>query len=69
MEMAHSMVSVDTGPAHMAAAVGCALVVLYGFESGAVWARRSAKARLILELGGQPENRAASEIRPGASGD
>ncbi len=30
--LAHSMVSLDTGPAHIAAAVGCPLVVLFGTE-------------------------------------
>lgn len=30
--IAHSMVSLDTGPAHIAAAVGCPLVVLFGSE-------------------------------------
>jgi heptosyltransferase-2/heptosyltransferase-3 len=28
--LAHSMVSVDTGPAHIAAAVGCPVLVMYG---------------------------------------
>lgn len=30
LEVAHSMVSVDTGPAHAAAALGCPLVVMFG---------------------------------------
>ncbi|MEW5297215.1 MAG: hypothetical protein WDW36_000439 [Sanguina aurantia] len=30
LEIAHSMISVDTGPAHLAAAMGCPLVVLFG---------------------------------------
>jgi heptosyltransferase-2/heptosyltransferase-3 len=30
LRLAHSMISVDTGPAHAAAAVGCPLVVLFG---------------------------------------
>lgn len=58
LEVAHSMVSVDTGPAHLAAAVGCPLVVLGGLPAvrrvdeiatgqvlaawRSVWRRRSA---------------------------
>jgi ADP-heptose:LPS heptosyltransferase len=30
LRLAHSMISVDTGPAHAAAAVGCPLTVLFG---------------------------------------
>ena len=37
LEAAHSMVSVDTGPAHAAAALGCPLVVLFGAASIAMW--------------------------------
>jgi ADP-heptose:LPS heptosyltransferase len=62
MEIAHSMVAVDTGPSHMAASVGCPLVVLYGSESPKVWSRRAAKGQPIIELGGPPDYAAASEI-------
>jgi ADP-heptose:LPS heptosyltransferase len=61
MEIAHSMVAVDTGPAHMAAAMGCPLVVLYGNESPQVWGRRSPGGTAVIELGGPPHI-AASEI-------
>ena len=54
MSIAHSMVGVDSGPAHMAAAVGCPLLVLYGDESPRVWGRRGAAGQRILELGGPP---------------
>lgn len=37
LEVALGMVSVDTGPAHAAAALGCPLVVLFGDASPAVW--------------------------------
>lgn len=37
LEVAHSMVSVDTGPAHAAAALGCPLVVLFGNASPRMW--------------------------------
>jgi heptosyltransferase-2/heptosyltransferase-3 len=62
MERAHSMVSVDTGPSHMAAAVGCPQVVLYGAEPAEVWSRRGSLAQPIIELSGPPENRSASTI-------
>lgn len=62
MEVAHSMISVDTGPSHMAAAIGCPLLVLYGAESPKIWGRRSAVGKPIVELGGPPESHAASEI-------
>lgn len=62
MEVAHSMVSVDTGPSHMAAAIGCPLVVLYGTESKAVWGRRGRSGFRIVEIGGVPPHRSACEI-------
>lgn len=62
METAHSMVSVDTGPAHMAAAIGCPLVVLYGGESPRVWGRRSPTGSPIIELGGPPEHDCVAAI-------
>lgn len=37
LEVALGMVSVDTGPAHAAAALGCPLVVLFGDASPEVW--------------------------------
>ena len=37
LEVAHSMVSVDTGPAHAAAALDCPLVVLFGDAPRAIW--------------------------------
>jgi len=57
MTFAHSMVAVDTGPAHMAAALGCPLVVLYGDESPRCWSRRSASGKPVIELGGAPHMR------------
>ncbi|GLQ98263.1 glycosyltransferase family 9 protein [Dyella mobilis] len=38
---AHSMISVDTGPAHLAAAMGCPLVVMFGAVSPSHWLPRS----------------------------
>ncbi|WP_266171014.1 glycosyltransferase family 9 protein [Dyella subtropica] len=55
MEVAHSMVSVDTGPAHLAAAVGCPLVVLFGNRWPCTWVPRSASGSPVAVLGGLPE--------------
>ena len=60
--VARCLISVDTGPAHLAAAVGCPLVVLYGREPPARWSRRSPAANPVIELGGPPQFRSASEI-------
>ena len=61
-ERAHSMISVDTGPAHLAAAVGCPLIVLYGDESPALWDRRSPYGRAVINLGGPPQRTHVDEI-------
>jgi ADP-heptose:LPS heptosyltransferase len=50
MAVAKGMIAVDTGPAHMAAAIGCPVVVLYGNESPQVWGRRSATGQPVIEL-------------------
>jgi len=54
MELAHSMVSVDTGPAHLAAATGCPLVVLFGHRWPSMWMPRSASGSAVTVLGGLP---------------
>ncbi len=64
LERAHSMVSVDTGPAHLAAAVGCPLVVLYGSYSPARWDRRSPFHKPIINLGGPPRVKKVGDITP-----
>lgn len=51
LEQAHSLVSVDTGPAHAAAALGCPLVVLFGAASPQKW--RPLGPGRILTLGGE----------------
>lgn len=61
MAAAHSMIAVDTGPAHMASALGCPLVVLYGSESPRIWGRRSATGQPVIELCGA-QGRSAAEI-------
>jgi heptosyltransferase-2/heptosyltransferase-3 len=53
-EIAHSMISIDTGPAHAAAALGVPLVVLFGAHSPAQWLPRSAGSP-VIGLGGPPE--------------
>jgi heptosyltransferase-2/heptosyltransferase-3 len=61
-EAAHSMISVDTGPAHAAAALGLPLVVLFGAESQSVWLPRSSSGSAVLGLGGPPYSRRVDEI-------
>jgi heptosyltransferase-2/heptosyltransferase-3 len=61
-ERAHSMISVDTGPAHVAAALGVPLVVLYGAQSPSLWLPRSPAGSPILAVGGPPAFRRADEI-------
>ncbi len=53
-ESAHSMISVDTGPAHAAAALGVPLVVMYGAESPAYWLPRGPAGTDVVGLGGAP---------------
>ncbi len=58
----HSMISVDTGPAHLAAAIGCPLVVLMGSRSPQLWMPRSASGSAVTLLGGLPEFRRVDEL-------
>ncbi len=53
-EVAHSVISVDTGPAHVAAAVGAPLVVLFGNSSPCHWLPRSFCGSPVISLGGAP---------------
>ncbi|WP_458070369.1 glycosyltransferase family 9 protein [Rhodanobacter sp. BL-MT-08] len=62
LEVAHSMVSVDTGPAHLAAAMGCPLVVLFGGRFPSMWAPRSGHGSAVTVIGGLPETRRVDEI-------
>ena len=65
LERARSMVSVDTGPAHLAAAMGCPLVVLYGGKYGPdKWDRRSAVGKPVINVGVAPQVPSVSEIAP-----
>lgn len=65
LEQAHSLVSVDTGPAHAAAALGCPLVVMFGAASPAKW--RPIGPAAITVLGG--EHGDASRVRDIPAGD
>lgn len=49
---AHSMISIDTGPAHVAAAMDCPLVVLYGSAGWGLWKPR-APTSTVLALGAE----------------
>ena len=62
LEIAHSMVSIDTGPAHLAAAMGCPLVVLMGNRSPQLWTPRSGSGSEVRLLGGLPAVRRVDEI-------
>lgn len=61
-EAAHSMISVDTGPAHAAAALGVPLLVLYGAESPNVWLPRSPTGSPVIGIGGPPHSTRLDQI-------
>lgn len=61
-ESAHSMISVDTGPAHAAAALGLPLVVLFGAESQRCWLPRSPCGSPVLGVGGPPESTRVDQL-------
>jgi heptosyltransferase-2/heptosyltransferase-3 len=59
---AHSMISVDTGPAHAAAALGLPLVVLFGALPAAQWSPRSSSGSPVIGIGGPPTSKRLDEI-------
>jgi heptosyltransferase-2/heptosyltransferase-3 len=61
-EVAHSMISADSGPAHSAAALGVPLVVLYGAQSSKVWLPSSAMGSPVVAIGGPPRFERAEQI-------
>jgi len=61
-ESAGSMISVDTGPAHAAAALSVPLVVLYGAENPAYWLPRSPTGSPVLAVGGPPRSTRADQV-------
>jgi heptosyltransferase-2/heptosyltransferase-3 len=61
-ESAHSMISVDTGPAHAAAALGLPLVVMFGAGPQRYWLPRSPSGSPVIGVGGPPESVRADQI-------
>ena len=61
-EAAHSMISVDTGPAHAAAALGLPLVVMYGAEEQRCWLPRSPSGSPVIGVGGPPHSVRVDQI-------
>jgi ADP-heptose:LPS heptosyltransferase len=61
-DAASSMVSVDTGPAHVAAALSVPLVVLYGVHSPRHWLPRSPSGSPVVGVGGPPMTRRVDEL-------
>jgi heptosyltransferase-2/heptosyltransferase-3 len=59
---AHSMISVDTGPAHAAAALGLPLVVLFGAHSQQQWLPRSPTGSPVSGVGGPPQSTRLDQI-------
>lgn len=61
-EVGHSMISVDTGPAHAAAALGLPLVVLFGALPQAEWLPRSSSGSPVIGIGGPPTSNRLDQI-------
>ena len=61
-EAASSMVSVDSGPGHAAAALSVPLAVLYGAESPLYWLPRSPSDSPVVGVGGPPASRRADQV-------
>jgi heptosyltransferase-2/heptosyltransferase-3 len=59
---AHSMISVDTGPAHAAAALGLPLVVMFGGHSQREWLPRSSSGSPVMGVGGPPVSKRLDAI-------
>lgn len=59
---AAAMIAVDTGPAQVAAALGCPLVVLYGAQPPSLWRPRSPTGSAVATLGGPPARSRVEEI-------
>ena len=64
-EHATAMISIDTGPAQAAAALGCPLVVLYGAQPPTLWLPRSPTGSQVVALGGLPERNRVDQITLG----
>jgi ADP-heptose:LPS heptosyltransferase len=59
---AHSMISVDTGPAHAAAALGLPLVVMFGAHPQQQWLPRSPSGSQVSGVGGPPQSNRLDQI-------
>lgn len=59
---AHSMISVDTGPAHAAAALDLPLVVMFGAEPQRLWLPRGPASSPVLGVGGPPDSVRVDQI-------
>ena len=64
MQRAHSMISIDTGPAHAAAALGCPLVVLFGAMGSNRWRPRSPGSPVIALESDRGEASKVMDITP-----
>ena len=62
LEVTHSMISVDTGPAHAAAALGVPVVVLFGAASPGAWLARGPPGVPVIGVGGPPERHHVLQI-------
>lgn len=63
-ELATGLVSVDTGPAHLAAAVGCTVVTLFGTTEPFMYAPRGRNATVICLIGEREGVRSMRYIEP-----
>lgn len=61
-EHATAMISIDTGPAQAAAALGCPLIVLYGAQPPSLWLPRSPSGSAVVALGGLPQRNRVDQI-------
>ena len=61
-ESAHSMISVDAGPAHAAAALGLPLTVMYGAGPQRFWLPRSGSGSAVIGVGGPPESMRVDQL-------
>lgn len=62
-ECAAAMISIDTGPAQAAAALGCPVIVLYGSQPPSLWLPRSPTGSAVIALGGLPRRNRVDQIK------
>jgi ADP-heptose:LPS heptosyltransferase len=61
-QAASGMISIDSGPAHAAAALSVPLVVLYGAESPLYWLPRSPSGSPVVGVGGPPASHRVDQL-------